>query len=30
MIPKSGNRFSALAKPASAGEEKPEKIIGKL
>jgi len=30
MIPKSGNRFLAFAKPTSAGEEKPEKIIRKL
>jgi hypothetical protein len=30
MIPKSGNRFPAFAKPASVGEEKPEKVINKL
>ena len=29
MIPKSGNRFPAFAKPASAGEEKSEKIMRK-
>jgi hypothetical protein len=27
MIPKSGNRFPAFAKPASAGEASSEKII---
>jgi len=27
MIPKSGNRFPAFAKPASAGEGRPEKIM---
>ena len=27
MIPKSGNRFPAYAKPASAGEGRSEKII---
>jgi len=30
MIPKSGNRFPAFAKPASADEEKPETSIRKL
>jgi hypothetical protein len=30
MIPNSGNRFPAFAKPASAGEEKPEKTTRKL
>jgi hypothetical protein len=27
MIPKSGNRFPAFAKPASAGEASSEKIM---
>jgi hypothetical protein len=27
MIPKSGNRFPAFAKPASAGEARSEKIM---
>jgi hypothetical protein len=27
MIPKSGNRFPAFAKPASAGEGRSEKIM---
>jgi hypothetical protein len=29
MIPKSGNRFPAFAKPASAGEGRSEKIMRK-
>jgi hypothetical protein len=29
MIPKSGNRFPAFAKPASAGEARSEKIMRK-
>jgi hypothetical protein len=27
MIPKSGDRFPAFAKPASAGEERSDKIM---
>jgi hypothetical protein len=27
MIPKNGNRFPAFAKPASAGEARPDKIM---
>jgi hypothetical protein len=27
MIPKNGTRFPAFAKPASAGEARPEKIV---
>ena len=30
MIPKSGNRFPAFAKPASAGEARSEKIMRKM
>jgi hypothetical protein len=29
MIPKSGDRFPAFAKPASAGEGRSEKIVSK-
>ncbi len=29
MIPKSGNLFPAFAKPASAGEGRPDKIMRK-
>ena len=29
MIPKSGNRFSAFTKPASAGEGRSDKIMRK-
>jgi hypothetical protein len=27
MIPKNGNRFPAFAKPASAGEGRPDEIV---